>query len=119
MTTVTIPAGRSDELALRVQGHSGFAPAGQDLVCAAASVLAFTLARAAGERSDYHGFVAVDREAAVISVRCRPEKEAWAACRVLFDTVITGFRLLAEAAPEYIQIRSDEHGSECKTDPEP
>jgi uncharacterized protein YsxB (DUF464 family) len=33
-----------NKLSLRVEGHAGYAEAGQDIVCAAASILAYTLA---------------------------------------------------------------------------
>ena len=49
---------------LRVEGHALAAPAGEDLVCAAASALAWTLVRAAIKRSEYRPRLFIDRERA-------------------------------------------------------
>lgn len=107
MTTVELFSREPGELGLRVQGHSGSAPAGKDLVCAAASILAWTLAEAAGEEPRYHTSVTVEQDGAMIEVSCFPEDKAKESCLVMIGTIWTGFQMLAEREPEYIKIRSD------------
>ena len=45
---------------MRIEGHSGYAPAGEDLVCAVESALSFTLAAAATEEAAYRSEVQID-----------------------------------------------------------
>lgn len=89
---------------LRVEGHALAAPAGEDLVCAAASALAWTLVRAATRRSEYRPRLFIDREKAVVDVRCFPEQGAERDCRYLFEIIAGGLAVLAEHNPENIRI---------------
>ena len=44
MTRVTLTV-EGDRLSLRLEGHAGYAEVGRDIVCASASILAFTVAQ--------------------------------------------------------------------------
>ena len=72
---------------LTVEGHAGTAPAGEDLICAAASMLVQTLRACTGL-----GEVGKGRA----RLTGRPEE------RPVFDALSTGFRLLAEGYPECV-----------------
>ena len=91
---------------LRVEGHAGSAPAGRDLVCAAVSVLCWTLIAEAEAEERYHTETVTDEKRAYIDVRCCPEGATAYACSYLFDIIMSGFTLLAENYPEYITIRT-------------
>ncbi len=56
--------------ALTVRGHAGFSRYGSDIVCAAASMLAFTLAAAMEEARDCSGHRRSNRRAAAFGSRC-------------------------------------------------
>lgn len=116
MTTVTVFSREPGELGLRVQGHSGSAPYGEDLVCAAASILAWTLVEATQEEPGYNALFMANEEQTIIEVSCCPDEEKQDACRVLYDTILTGYQLLAEREPEHIEIRSENDGYEHQTD---
>ena len=89
---------------LRVEGHALAAPAGEDLVCAAASALAWTLVRAATKRSEYRPRLFIDRERAVVDVQCFPEESAESDCRYLFEIIAGGLAVIEKHNPENIRI---------------
>lgn len=83
-----------EEGKLDVKGHSGYAPRGQDIVCAGVSTLMFTLA----EQLDYDGVQIHMNE---FHVRYDPsDQDAMDAARY----TISGLKLLARQYPQYITI---------------
>ena len=87
MIRVVLWRNSSERTGFCVSGHAGFAPAGQDIVCAAVSS-AVRLAESI--------LSSIDRERNTVSVRTRE------------STVLDGFarlmRELSEEYPEYIQV---------------
>lgn len=84
------------EMELTMQGHSDYAEPGKDIVCAAATILARTLA----EDVDLHGKNAsVDLRPGYACIRAKGDR-AMEALRV----VMTGFRLLEQNYPEQLRI---------------
>ena len=78
------------EFTVKVEGHSGYAPYGQDLVCAGVSMLTFTLAAATGCR------IEAESGRAVLHFRGH--------IRQLY-TVLCGFVLLSRTYPDYVRIK--------------
>ena len=108
MTKVTY---EPEEYHLRVEGHAGaIQENGEDLVCAAASALAWALINAATEHNEYWPKIHIDREKAVIDVRCSPEQTVRKACRYMFDIIAGGLALMADKHPENIRIGGN-HGN--------
>ena len=97
-------------LLLRMEGHAGAGTEGEDLVCAALSMLAMTLERRVREREEEY-LPAVSRGPGRFCVECFPEEEFEAGCRECFDTVAAGLALLAEELPEFVSFRQDERDS--------
>ena len=91
-------------LTLELRGHAQSAPKGQDLVCAAASILAWTLADTVAETAEFYGNVRVREHGAEITVRAAPEEDCEERCRAVFETVARGFSLLAEGYPEHVRM---------------
>ncbi len=86
-------------LQLKVTGHSGTAPAGYDIICSAASMLAYTLAqevRFAEDRGITTGrsTVKVAEGNANITVRLKTGFN-YAEMLIVFRTIQTGFLLLS------------------------
>ena len=104
MTTVSFLRDARGLCGIRVSGHAGYAPAGEDIVCAAASVLITTCANAletvAGIRPK------VSQKPAVIQVSLpggvSPASEHDA--RVILRTAEQGFLDIAAQYPSYLQI---------------
>ena len=96
-----------EDFHVRVEGHAGSAPKGEDLVCAAVSALAWTLADAA---QDYQAGVLINETAAIIDVRCWPNARDEEKCEQMFGVIMGGFRLLADKYPEFIKIGGADNG---------
>ena len=95
---------RGDIVAYRVEGHSGWAARGSDIVCA--GVAALTQAAALG--LDRHVGVPLETEARDGYLMCRllpgaPEGAAKEAQAVL-ATMVIGLREIAAAYPDYVTV---------------
>ena len=88
---------------VQLQGHAGAGVPGQDIVCAAASMLAHTLAanaRSLVERGDALGAsIRLQRGDGEVACRAKRGKTVTA----VFDTVCAGFALLAQMEPEHVR----------------
>lgn len=90
---------------LTVTGHAGSAENGHDLVCASASMLAYTMAANVANMAD-NGQV---RQPIIktcegdTEISCNPRHNFKATVTLVFDAVCVGFELLARDYPEYIQ----------------
>ena len=84
---------------LTVEGHAGFAQPGQDIVCAAASMLFYTLH---GTLTKYKYELAREdyEESGIIAAI--PNAGFWLDLDVIFDTICTGYKLLAAQHPEHV-----------------
>lgn len=84
----------SGQLVFTVRGHAGAAPKGEDLICAAATILA----RALGETVKGDKYLRIQDGEFVL--RCEPTAENMA----YFNVIDKGFVLLEKQYPEYIKI---------------
>ena len=104
MTTVTFLRDARGLCGIRVSGHAGYAPAGEDIVCAAASVLITTCANAlesvAGIRPDVSQKPVMIQVALPGGLSPADEHDA----RVILRTAEQGFRDIAAQYPSYLQI---------------
>ncbi len=88
-------------LGLRIQGHTGFAPQGEDLVCAAVSAIAQTAIlglRAFALDAD----ILQDEERALIDIGLSREKSDRA--QAILQTALLGLEDLAAGMPQYVQV---------------
>jgi len=94
-------------LRLELTGHTGWQVSGRDLVCASASILACTLARHIGElqaeapAGRFLTRIELAPGDSHIRVACA-DGEGYRQMRGIFMTVLTGYRLLAENYPQYV-----------------
>lgn len=89
---------------LTVTGHAESAEKGHDLVCASASMLAYTLAANVANMADC-GQVrepVMDLEEGNTVISCNPRHNLKASVTLVFDSVCVGFELLANDYPQYI-----------------
>lgn len=96
---------------LQMQGHAGAAPKGQDLVCAGASTLALTLGRAAAlmEEEEMLARPALVRlEAGDTAISVLPREDWVAVVDIVFWTILLGLSRLAQAYPQYVQLKGGE-----------
>lgn len=90
------------EMRLSFKGHAKSAPKGEDLVCAAASILAFTAMQAVEGREDLF-FPSILQSDGEISISCNPKDGQIGRCKDILDTVFTGCEILANRYPEYVR----------------
>lgn len=96
---------------LQMQGHAGAAPRGQDLICAAVSTLALTLGRAAAlmEEEEMLARPALVRlEAGDTAISVLPRREWASSADAIFWTILLGLSRLAQAYPQYVQLKGGE-----------
>ena len=83
---------RQGATSVTLKGHAGSAEYGKDLICAAVSALALTLAANVEGKENAE----VSLQPGNSRISCHPDAAA------IFDCVCKGFRLLAERFPEYV-----------------
>ena len=97
----------SGKFELSLRGHAGYAPAGSDTVCAAASMLAYTAAREVLEmerrgklREKPH--IALDKGHS--EIRCEYKENAMGEAKDLYRIICHGYGLLAANFPENVHV---------------
>lgn len=90
---------------LRVRGHAGFSRYGSDIICAAASMLAFTLAQAAQELAPG---AEVHSACGEFRLRLAPRAAASGQAAAMMQTIGAGYRLLEERYPDHVRVMSEE-----------
>lgn len=96
------------KLTMRAEGHAGYAPAGQDIVCAAVSCLMQTLAYSAAEDEHTSSCIYQGEEGPVLNVEAGDS----VLMRDMFELVADGLDLLAEQYPENVNFKK-----RCKCSP--
>lgn len=97
----------------RMTGHAGFAAVGQDVVCAAASMLAYTVAFnvwLAGRDGKLESPCEIRMQPGDVRISCRPKEESREEIRLLFAYMHRGYDLLAKNYPDNVVIQPAEAG---------
>ena len=90
---------------LAVDGHAGYAEQGKDIVCAAASTLFYTLARELDYR--HIEFTMTEDAATGAEIIAYPPDGFTLDTDVVFETICTGYRMLAEEYPEHVTFTDE------------
>lgn len=89
---------------LTIEGHAGSGEHGHDLVCASASILAYTLAASVANMSEAkqvrEPIIELKDGSGVIA--CKSIRRFEAPVTLIFDTLCAGYELLARDYPENI-----------------
>ena len=88
---------RGETVSLTVCGHAGYAPRGQDIVCAAASMLSMTAAARASALGQVR---TLDMQEGSMRLVCEAAPQVLEA----LETVRAGFAVLAEKYPAHISL---------------
>lgn len=90
---------------LKMKGHAGSAEEGKDLICAAATTLAYTLAQnlKIAERQGCVEDLEIILEPGDARISCRPTDDL-ETVQCMFETVRTGFLLLEGNYPDFIKF---------------
>ena len=103
-----------DTLTLRVKGHAGSAPAGQDLLCAAVTALSYTLAQAVTDAADkLENEPMIELREGFAKVSSKPLEAYRPGVMVMYQTILSGFQMLSGNYPGQIKVIT--HGTPCET----
>jgi uncharacterized protein YsxB (DUF464 family) len=90
---------------LKVRGHAGFAARGYDIVCAAASVTAYTAAGALSKICGAPRGCAKEREGFFeLAVPDFKDRDAALKAEVIMETAYIGYRQIEASYPGYINV---------------
>lgn len=97
----------SGEFSLQLSGHAGYAPAGSDAVCAAASMLAYTAAREVlelerGGKLREAPRIKLDKGDGEVS--CKFRGSSWDEVKALYRVIANGYDLLAANFPSHVSF---------------
>ena len=84
---------------ITIKGHSGYAPAGQDIVCAAVSVLVQTLIQSVEELTADKIKYSMQPGTVDIKFWCLSDQS-----KVLIDAFFVGIKGIAEAHPDNVRL---------------
>ena len=103
-----------DELMIEVQGHAGAGEKGEDLVCAAASMLAMTLQQVFLVQDQMQGFTRRGPDEARFKAWVDKSSPLLAQAFVVMETIATGYAALAEQFPDHVsfEVIGEEEGDE-------
>lgn len=91
-------AQKGKSLSLRMEGHAGYAEHGKDIVCASASILAYTLASVV-RSLDAEAIIDMSSGRTVIESECEEAEKA-------FRFAGEGYALLAKNYPKYVRLEA-------------
>ena len=102
MIVVTLTE-RGKNLSLRLEGHAGYAEHGKDIVCASASILAYTLASIIDSFDEVESAIDLKSGSTVIECRCEDE-ETYVKVANAYHYTEVGYALLALNYPKYVRL---------------
>ena len=90
-----------------VKGHAKSAEAGHDLVCASASMLAYTLAANVAKMAENEQvrMPIMHLQEGDTEISCNPRHNLKATVTLVFDSLCVGFEMLASRYPEFISYK--------------
>lgn len=110
MTEITVKYKHDQIVSISAEGHSGFAPHGEDIVCAAASVLMQTAVNSMYAVAGLD-LVIFESEASTaymyLEVPGNLNDDQALKAQIIFRTVLTGFQGIEEVYPNYIRLYNE------------
>jgi uncharacterized protein YsxB (DUF464 family) len=92
---------------LTLKGHSEQAEMGQDIVCSAASILAYTVAQVVtdmGESGKLKKKPHIRLESGDATITCKPTKQCFGEAMHTYIVAQTGYELLAHTYKDYVRV---------------
>ena len=91
-----------NKLSLRLEGHSDYAEEGEDIVCASASILAYTLASMV-EKFGINTNISLESGDTTIECECT-DHPLMDVIRDSFNFALEGYTLLEQSYPQYVRL---------------
>lgn len=95
-----------NKFSLRLEGHAGYAEIGKDIICASATILAYTVAQFVLE-AEHRGETdacEVRLESGEIIVSCEAKEDALNEMQKMYSFAMKGYQLLANTYPQYVRL---------------
>lgn len=97
-----------NKLSLRLEGHAGYAEHGKDIVCASASILAYTLEQIVKDVENL-GYLAsppvIQMNSGDTVISCEAQNyDDFIIAKCMFTFAIRGYSLLAQNYPQYVKL---------------
>lgn len=97
-----------------IEGHAGQADYGQDVVCAAVSVLGQTALVSLDEIAGIHDLdFTVDEGYLLCRLPLDLSKAQMSTARILIESMVLGLRGVAESAPDFVKLFTEEVESDA------
>ena len=99
---------KDNKLTLRLEGHAGQADIGHDIVCASASILAYTVAQFVKEAQDeglLEAFATIKLESGDTIISCQPIDDMLIDMQNVYLFAEKGYQLLAHNYPQYVELK--------------
>lgn len=97
----------SKEYEITMDGHAGYAEQGKDIVCAAASILLYTLADTLKRfESICDSDINIDDDNGKIKavIKCTPKQSFEGNIQLVYQIILNGLQLLADGYPDNVKI---------------
>lgn len=97
----------------KIHGHSNFAPYGEDIVCAAVSILSYTILKSLVDVCNLNEdeiSYRVDEETGFLDLRILIHEydKRIITTQVVFETFVVGIKSLVESYPKYVTLENRE-----------
>lgn len=108
MITASFEKEEGKFISMSVVGHAGQAEVGRDIVCSAASILAYTVAQTLTQMNKQGWLkkkphLTLKEGKSVIT--CVPKAEFYEECLMVFFVAEMGYTLLAKNYPQYVALK--------------
>jgi uncharacterized protein YsxB (DUF464 family) len=106
MIKVTI-ATEGEKLSLRLEGHAEYAEVGKDIVCASASILAYTVAQFVMEAENKGDLVSpphIQMDSGNALISCEPCEDTYEAVQNAYLFAKMGYAILEHNYPQYVRL---------------
>ena len=95
-------------ISLKVKGHAQQAPEGHDIVCASATILAYTVAQMVTDTYQKGGLKKPPKikiEKGNVVVTCHPKNDTYADLLHTYFVAQVGYHLLAHNYPQFVELK--------------
>ncbi len=114
MVTARVVWSGSRPVLFEIEGHAGQADYGQDVVCAAVSVLGQTALVSLDEIAGIHDLdFTVDEGYMLCRLPHHLSKMQLSTARILIESMVLGLRGVAESAPDFVKLFTEEVESDA------
>ena len=98
-----------DSITLRLKGHAGMAKKGEDIICASASILAYTVAQSLQflyEEGGLEKRPLIRLDSGDAEITATPKHTSYKEALHIFFVAQVGYHLLAHNYPQYVELNS-------------